>query len=329
MARLGSGILSVTLVANTGKFRRDMRNSKSSIKSFTGSVGLTKRALGGLATAFLGFRGVSGLVNKFVETFTRLEDVTRTAQRLGLSVEQLQVFQEAARRTNIPLNQFNVGLQRLIRRIGQASSGTGEAVDALFELGVGARRLVKQNDTAKAFEEIIEKLSGMENSFARVRLAQKLFDSEGVKLLDLLGFTGDGFANLRKQMIASGQILSAQMTDKILDANNAFKELQASSRAFFDQLAVKAAPVVSKTATAINQLSQAMSISAAATPAAIGGAIGALERVTSGFGLAPNPVSGFLGESAAEFERNSLLHLNNELMRQQIEATKQINTGAQ
>ena len=327
MPRLG--ILSVTLVAKTGRFRRNVGGAKRDLLSFSGTVGVTKRALGSLAAGFLGFRGITGLIDKLRTSFQRLEDVTRTAGRLGLGVKQLQVLQEAARRTSIPVNTLNLGLQRMVRRIGQAADGTGEAVDALFELGLSARRLRNENDTAAAFSEVIDALGQQENAFKRTALAQKIFDSEGVRLVDLAEMGSTGFARLRSEMEASGQLMSSSLTKKILDANEAMAKLTANTRAFFDVLAVKLAPIITRTANAINDMTTAIAASPLLVTALKQTGFEVLSSATSLFGTLPNNVSRDFDATAAEFEQLGVMQAQVELMRQQLEATRAINVGAQ
>jgi len=131
-----------------------------------------------------------------------------------------------------------MALQRMVRRVAEAAQGTGEAVKALEELGINAQSLNRLSPE-KQFERISEAFRGIGNQSDKVRLAMKLFDSEGVALVNTLGLnlekTGQEFDRLGIAINNS----QAQAAEAFTDS---FLKMRLIATAFFRQLAGEAAP---------------------------------------------------------------------------------------
>ncbi|HET9337198.1 MAG TPA: hypothetical protein VFO12_12420 [Sphingomicrobium sp.] len=88
-----------------------------------------------------------------------------------------------------------MALQRFTRRAAEAAQGTGEAKDALAQMGIALR---DQSGNLRRSEDLLGDIADafalIEDPAERVRLAFKLFDSEGVALVNLLsdGRLGSG-----------------------------------------------------------------------------------------------------------------------------------------
>ena len=115
------------------------------------------------------------------------ENLQLTALRLGLNVEQLQRLRYAAAQSGVKVETFDMALQRFGRRAGEAAHGMGEAQGALAFLGTQLRdtdgKIRPVNDM---FLETVDVLSKIESPAKRNALAMKLFDSEGVSLVQMM-----------------------------------------------------------------------------------------------------------------------------------------------
>ena len=77
-----------------------------------------------------------------------------------------------------------MALQRFTRRAAEAAQGTGEAKDALAQMGIALR---DQSGNLRRSEDLLgdvaDVFARIEDPAKRVRLAFKLFNSEGVALV--------------------------------------------------------------------------------------------------------------------------------------------------
>lgn len=148
--------------------------------------------------------------------------IAKTARKLGLGVEELQKWRFAADRSGIASNTFDMALQRFTRRAREAADGTGEARGALQFLGIelkdGEGNLRSRTEL---LDDIGEAMKNIEDPSLRMRVAFKLFDSEGVSMVNMLTQGKEGMQQLRKEAEELGLIT---------------EENAARSEAYVDQL---------------------------------------------------------------------------------------------
>lgn len=140
----------------------------------TGATG----AIAGLAATALGVGAIANQVD-------RLDEIGQVSDRLGIPVKELSELQFAAARNSIAVGNVDTALQRMVRRLSEAAQGSGEAVAALEELNLNASELATQRPD-QAFGEIARAMQEIPSQADRVRLAFKLFDTEGVDLVRIL-----------------------------------------------------------------------------------------------------------------------------------------------
>ena len=154
------------------------------------------------ATAAIGAMGYA--LSKQVQ---KVDDLAKTANKLGTTVETLQQLQYAADISGVSAETLNMAMQRLTRRVSEASMGFGEAKGALKELGINAAKLNKL-PLDKKMEVLADAFDGVATDGDRVRLAMKLFDSEGVALVNTLNLGSDGLREMAAEAKSLGLSIS-------------------------------------------------------------------------------------------------------------------------
>ena len=83
-----------------------------------------------------------------------------------------------------------MAMQRFTRRAAEAAQGTGEAKGAIRELGLDAQKLQKLplDDQMKV---LADAFGNVQNESDKLRIAFKLFDSEGAALVNTLALGSD------------------------------------------------------------------------------------------------------------------------------------------
>jgi len=181
------GELAVNVVARTEKLNRGLKNSGKLVSRFAASVKKHQAVIGrfvntlGVGTAISG----TGLVFALRESANEIDRLAKVSSKLGVTVDSLIGLQHAANQTGVASEKLNMGLQRMVRRVSEAAKGTGEAKDAIRELGLNAARLSNLSPDQQ-FARIADAMSRISSQSDRVRLAFKLFDSEGVDLVNTL-----------------------------------------------------------------------------------------------------------------------------------------------
>ena len=113
--------------------------------------------------------------------------LVEVSQRLGFSVERVQLLQRAFEGEGVAVNTANIGLQRFTRRLAEAAQGNEILLGTFNELGVELRDSQGQlRGSHDILLDVAEGLRNTDDQAERVRLAFKLFDSEGVAFVNVL-----------------------------------------------------------------------------------------------------------------------------------------------
>lgn len=172
-----------------------------------------------------------------------VDALAKTSDKLGVTTEALARLRFAAEQTGVTTQTMDMALQRMTRRVAEAARGTGEAVGALQELGISAADIAKQSPD-QMFREITKAMGGVETQSDKVRLAMKLFDSEGVSLVNTMKGGASALDELAAQADAAGLSISRLDAAKVEAANDAMNRVQSIFTAMSQHLAVKFAPIL-------------------------------------------------------------------------------------
>jgi hypothetical protein len=94
------------------------------------------RTLGG---ALIGVTTVGGLAALVDRSISAANAIGKTADTIGVGIEALQELRFAAKASDVEQQTLDQALQRFTRRAAEAAQGTGEAKDALAQMGITLR----------------------------------------------------------------------------------------------------------------------------------------------------------------------------------------------
>ena len=195
---------------------RAFKSVRSSLKSIgSASVQMAKGVATATAAATAAVGAMGYALSKQVQ---KVDDLAKTAKKLGTTVATLQELQYAADISGVSADTLNMAMQRLTRRVSEASMGFGEAKGALKELGINAAQLNKL-PLDKKMEVLADAFESVATDGDKVRLAMKLFDSEGVALVNTLSLGSEGL----REMSAEAQSLGLSISE--IDAQR-FEKMQ-------------------------------------------------------------------------------------------------------
>ena len=200
------------------------------------------RTLGGALAGVTTVGGLAALVNRSISA---ADAIGKTADKIGVGVEALQELRFAAKASGVEQQTLDMALQRFTRRAAEAAQGTGEAKDALAQLGIALR---DQDGHLRRSEDLLadvaDAFARIEDPAERVRLAFKLFDSEGVALVNLLRDGSGALDQMRERARDLGIVLDEHL---VRDAERARTELDTLAQVISANLtraALEAAPVI-------------------------------------------------------------------------------------
>ncbi len=253
MSKTKAGELFVALGLDTARLKSDTGKASAHFNSMEKragrSLGKIKRGVGGLAskmqalTGLAGVLSVAGLGAVAKASIAADDKIQKLSLRIGASTEALSEYQHVAELSGVRFDSLTMAWQRMTRRVSEAAIGTGEAKGALAELNIDAAALSRLAPEDQ-FEAIADRLSGVGNQADKVRLAMKLFDSEGVSVLQMMDKGADGMREMREQARALGLTLTQENANGAAAAADAMTRLAATGKVLGQTLARTLGPVI-------------------------------------------------------------------------------------
>ena len=233
---------------------------KKNLKQTDQAVNKTKRSFDGLKAGIKGAIGaltIGAFVQATRGTLNLADALGKTSARLGLTTEGLQTLRFAATQSGMSTEMLEMSLQRFTRRLAEADKGTGVLKDTFKELGINLR---DPNNRLKSAESLLgdvaDKMAAIPDQGERVRLAFSMFDSEGVKMVNMLQGGKKGFDELRQSLIDSGAIMGGEFINDAADANDAIDKFGTVLRVAFASAISGLAPLITSFAGSLSDVVQ-------------------------------------------------------------------------
>jgi len=243
---IGSDVSGLTKGLKTAdkKTRSFSKRGGRAMTSFSNTTTNAVRRVVNLKSAVAVLAGSAGIGLLVANQLKSIDSTAKFADMIGESTKELVGLQHAAEITaGVTSNQFNMALQRMTRRVAEAANGTGEAKDAIKELGLSAQAL-NQMGPAAAFQKISAAMQDVDNQGERVRIAFKLFDSEGAKLVNTLNAGPEAIRELVSEADRLGRSFTRIDAAKVEAANDAITRAQGALSGVARTLTVELAPYI-------------------------------------------------------------------------------------
>lgn len=227
------------------------------------SAGLNKGLQAGLGTNLAGLTsGISGKLlgpigialggigaaSETIDSLKDLANISRSAKALGLDGSAFMGLQQVFKRAGIEGDGFTGALGKIQAKISEAGNGNAQLAGLFKEIGLDARALAGI-PVDEQIKRIADGFATLDNEGDRSRLALKLFEEQGLKLLPMFskGSKGidDFIANGKKigTVLSNSQLLAAER------ATSALPKLSASFDGLKNRVVIALAPIIEKWAT--------------------------------------------------------------------------------
>lgn len=171
-----------------------------------------KGTLGAMAAAGAAASGI--LFGLAQQTASYADDSIKTAERIGLTVEELQALDFALGISGTSMEQQRASFVRLARTASDANEGLSTATRAFDRIGVSvtdATGELKPMETL--IRDVADGLSQMENETLRTATAQELFGRRGTDLLQFLEGGAAGINALTEEAMGLGAVISTDAAE--------------------------------------------------------------------------------------------------------------------
>jgi hypothetical protein len=215
--------------------------TRGTFRKLNQSLGLVRKALFNFKVGLTAVAGAAGIGLLVKSSLQSIDTLGKTAQKLGVTSQALQKLRYASNLAGVETRTVDMAVQRFTRRLSEAANGTGEAKDALKELGLNAKELAKQ-PLDKQMLKLADAFDNVQSSGDKVRLAFKLFDSEGVAFVNTLQGGSEALQQMFQEAEGLGFILSSGAVKGVEETNDAMMKLGVMLGGVRDQIVAGLAP---------------------------------------------------------------------------------------
>ena len=210
------------------------------------------RALGGVLAGVAAAGGLATLIDRSISA---ADAVAKTADKIGVGVEALQELRFAAQLAGVEQRTMDMALQRFTRRVAEAAKGTGEAKQALAQMGIALR---DQHGHIRRSEELLndvaEAFKSTRDPAERLRLAFKLFDSEGVTMVNMLVGGAEALEATRRHARDLGIVLEEDLVRNAEKARDQLDTLSTVVSANLTRAMLDLAPAIADASSGLAEL---------------------------------------------------------------------------
>lgn len=200
-----------------GKEKLDGVDSK--IDSIIGKF----RTMGRAAAAAFAFKEIASFISDTIEMGRTLG---LTADKLDVSVEDLERFRYAAQMSGVDTEAADMALMRFNRTLGEAKAGSKKSAAAIAEVAGGlSETQLASLSLPDLMGRVADKFKGITDKGERAQLAMKLFGRRGADLIPLLDKGSEKLVEFSKEFDELGGGVGKQFTKDALEAGNAMRRL--------------------------------------------------------------------------------------------------------
>ena len=226
--------IKAVLSVSTKGFTIGMKGATKTLGVFVGLAKMATTALVGLGA---GFAATIIVQSRFID------NLGKTASKLGVGVEFLQKFRFAAEQSGVSIETADMALQRFSRRLGEAQKGTGELLPALKQLGITQKDIAGLSPE-QAFLKFADAIAKVEGESNKLSLVFKAVDSEGVALINLIGEGSEAFLEFARTAEGMGFILSEDAVDGVENFSDELNKLMTMIAGVVRQVVAALAPAL-------------------------------------------------------------------------------------
>jgi hypothetical protein len=159
-------------------------------------------AAGGITAAFY------KVTSAISETINTADQLAKTAQKLGVGVEQLELLREAADRTGVSFDTLTNGLRVLTLKMQDTQDGA-----RIFNtLGVSIRGANgEMRSAADVMVDVSARFATFKDNADKTALAIQLFGKEGAELITMLNLGRDGIKAVGDEAKKTGDALDSDL----------------------------------------------------------------------------------------------------------------------
>lgn len=205
--------LFATLGLDTTNYDKGLETAESSASSFGSKLKTGLGVAAGVATTAVAattaatVAGAKAFVDGITATAKYGDEIDKTSQKLGFSVEKYQQLDYVLNLAGTSMSNMTAGVKTLTNQLDNARTGSEEAIAKFEQIGISLED-IETMSREDLFEKAIMGFQNLEDSTERAALANDLFGRAGQELGPLFNMTADEMQEAINKASEYGMVMS-------------------------------------------------------------------------------------------------------------------------
>lgn len=233
------GALRVVLGADTALFEGGLKQAQKDLDAFHRRVTQLGTAIG----AALGGAAVAVGVS-LQRAFDRADELGKTAQRIGIPVEQLSGLRLAADLSGVSMENLGTAVGRLSRSMSEIAGGATNTASRAFQaLGISVKNTDGSLKTStQIMDEVADRFRSMQDGAGKTALAIAIFGRSGAQMIPMLNQGAEALREAREEAEQLGLVVSRRTALAAESFNDNLRRLRLVTEGIALQLTAQLAP---------------------------------------------------------------------------------------
>lgn len=241
-----AGTVTVKLDGDSASLIRELNKANEASKSTFNEM---KREAAAVAAKFAVIATAAGAAFAALTkaSFESIDQLAKTADRLGVSTEALQTLQLAAELAGVSQEQLTKSLQKQQKALVDASDGSVTAERAFARLGLNVQALIKL-PADQQFAAIAEAIGSIESPTRRNAIAFEIWGAKAGEMINLAMGGTEGMKEFEQLLKDLNVTVSRFDASKIEQANDAMVVAGMAFKGVGNTIAVAVSPYITQLA---------------------------------------------------------------------------------
>lgn len=235
-------------VKATANAYQEIKRMAESMSNLEKSAGLAREMLKGFAQGIGQAFSFRAVVDSIFSISDALDETAKSAQKVGVSVEEFTALQYAADLSGVSVETMTTALGKLSANMYDLSDSNTEAAKSLKMLGVTADMTSDQG-----LSQIADKFAKMPDGVNKTALAMQIFGKSGKDLIPLLNEGADGIAALKEEAAKLGVVMDGDAAAAAENFNDNMSRMKAGAHGVALQFTQGMMPALSQLSNALVQ----------------------------------------------------------------------------
>lgn len=239
--------LQVQLELQTAQFTEQMKGVNSQLDKLNNKVNSVSDTFKKAGAAIAGLVSVGTVVTIIRSTVDAMDDLRDSAQKVGVTVEELSALNFAASQSGVGIDTLNTALGILNKNLADVEKGTTDAAKVLRAIGVSAT-----DSTAETLLKMADAFSAIPDGATKTAAAMAALGKSGKELIPFLNEGREGITEMMERAKELGIVIDGTAADMADKFNDAIGEMSAGIRGTVTQIVQGMLPAMSDLAAAFS-----------------------------------------------------------------------------